>query len=302
MTKRIILAGGSGFLGRALAREFGRGGAYEVVTLTRAPRAVGDVHWDGHTVGRWAAVVDGADAVVNLAGRSVNCRYTARNLAEIDESRVNAVRAIGAAIRAAARPPPVLVQASTTAIYGDAGDRWCDEATPPGDGIPPRTATKWERAFADSPTPQTRRVLLRISFAIGPGGGVLSMLATLARCFLGGTVGTGRQYVSWVHADDVARFCRHAVEDGRVTGVYNVATPNPVTNAALMRELRRVLGRPWSPPAPAWAVRVGCALLRTEPVLALTGRRANVDRLLATGFQFRYPELAPALRAALSRS
>ena len=304
MTRRkVVIAGGSGFIGRSLANAL-RDAHYEVVILTRNPRGgwrgAREVLWDGRTIGAWVYEVDGAQAVVNLAGKNVNCRYTRENLDEIDQSRVDAVRVMGEAIARCQSPPAVLVQASTTAIYGDAGERWCDESNPPGAGVPPRTATKWETAFAASPTPRTRRVVLRISFVLGPGGGVLRMLSMLTRCFLGGRVGSGRQYVSWIHQRDLNRVIVCAIEDERMSGTYNVATPNPVTNAQLMRALRRVHRRPWSPPVPAWAVRLGCFLLRTEPVLALTGRRAAVGRLLETGFSFEFPELDSAINDVIA--
>jgi uncharacterized protein (TIGR01777 family) len=296
--RKVVIAGGSGFIGRSLVAAL-RDAEYEVVILSRNPQGdsagVRAAAWDGRTIGPWAREVDGAEAVVNLAGKNVNCRYTRKNLDEIDQSRIDAVRVMGEAIARCEKPPAVLIQASTTAIYGDAGERWCDESTPPGEGIPPRTATKWETAFAASPTPHTRRVVLRISFVLGPGGGVLRMLTMLTRCFLGGRVGSGRQYVSWIHQRDLNGVILRAIDDERMSGTYNVATRNPVTNAELMHALRRVHRRPWSPPVPAWAVRLGCFALRTEPVLALTGRRAAVGRLLETGFSFEFPELDSAI-------
>jgi uncharacterized protein (TIGR01777 family) len=296
--KRILIAGGTGFIGRAIARELAGRGA-DVVILTRNPQAsppVGrHVYWDGKTLGDWACEVDGADAVINLAGKNVNCRYTPAALAEIDESRVSAVIAMNTAIAACTAPPRVLLQAATTAIYGDTGDRWLDESTPPGYGVPPLTALKWEHAFATHPTPHTRRVTLRISFVLGRDGGALSMLSTLTRCFLGGAVGTGRQYISWIHADDLTNLVVRAIEDESVCGLYNVATPNPVTNGQFMRELRRAHGRPWCPPTPAPLVRLGCLLMHTEPVLALTGRRVQPRRLVEMGFALRFPELRGAL-------
>jgi len=299
---RVVIAGGSGFIGKALARALA-GREYEVVVLTRSPDAspktlgVTHVAWDGKTLGEWTRHVDRSVAVVNLAGKNVNCRYTPANLKEIDDSRVEAVTVMGEAIRRCGEPPRVLVQASTTAIYGDAGDRWCDESTPPGEGVPPTTASKWERAFDAQPTPLTRRVVLRISFVLGPGGGVLRMLSNLTRCFIGGRVGSGKQYISWIHVDDLVRLIVGAIEDDTMRGTYNAATPNPVTNDEFMRTLRRVCRRPWSPPVPEWAVRFGCFVLRTEPVLALTGRRASVKRLEEAGFPFVYPHFEQALEA-----
>ncbi|MGB7157131.1 MAG: TIGR01777 family oxidoreductase [Tepidisphaeraceae bacterium] len=295
---RIIIAGGTGFIGRAIARELAGRGA-DVVVLTRNPQTspqVGrHVRWDGKTISDWVREVDGADAVINLAGRNVNCRYTPAALAEVDESRVNAVVAMNTAIAQSKAPPRVLIQAATTAIYGDTGDRWLDESTPPGYGVPPLTALKWEHAFATHPTPGTRRVTLRISFVLGRDGGALSMLSMLTRCFLGGAVGSGRQYISWIHIDDLMRLVVRAIEDESMSGLYNVATPNPMTNAEFMRALRRAHHRPWSPPTPAALVRIGCFLMRTEPVLALTGRRVLPKRLAEMGFAFRYPDLSAAL-------
>ena len=303
--ERIILAGGSGFIGRHLSDALTAGG-YEVVVLTRSPPAdapagVRFVRWDGTTLGDWAAELDGARAVVNLAGRNVNCRYTPQNLREIDESRVNSVNAVAEAINSCRQKPRVLVQAATTAIYGDAGDRVCDEDTPPGEGIPPATAKKWEAAFNAAATPGVRRVLLRISFVLGTGGGALPVLAGLTRWFLGGAVGTGRQYISWIHLDDLMRLFLWAIENENAQGLYNTTAPDPVTNAQFMCELRRTLHRPWSPPTPAPLVRVGCFFMRTEPVLALTGRRCAPARLQREGFTFEHPTLPEALRDVLRR-
>lgn len=309
---RVILAGGSGFLGRALTDRLLAGG-YEVTVLSRsAPpggRATGNsgprprtVRWDGRTLGDWAAELEAAHAVVNFTGKNVNCRYTPDALREIDQSRVESVKAVAAAVNACRQRPKVLVQAATTAIYGDASDRVCEDDAPAGEGIPPATATKWEAAFHAHPTPGVRRVLLRISFALGTGGGALPVLARLTRCFLGGAVGSGRQYISWIHEDDLSRLFLWAIENESAEGVYNATSPDPVTNAEFMRELRRALRRPWSPPTPAPLVRVGCFFMRTEPVLALTGRRCVPTRLLREGFQFEHPALPGALRDVLTKA
>lgn len=297
---RVVLAGGSGFLGRALAEEFVREG-YEVVVLTRTPskrsRAnVREVAWDGKNVcASWARELEGAAAVVNLTGRSVDCRHTAANRREIIDSRVNSVEAVGRAIHACAEPPRVLIQAGSLAIYGDAGTRVCDEHAPAGKGFPVDVCFRWERAFNSLELRHTRKVLLRIGFVLGRDGGALPTLARLARFYLGGAAGNGRQYISWLHARDFCRLVLWCVERADAAGVFNATGPAPVTNAEFMCELRCALKRPWSPSTPAWLVRLGAFLLRTEADLALTGRRCIPDRLVEMNFKFVYTNLEGAL-------
>jgi uncharacterized protein (TIGR01777 family) len=302
---KVIIAGGSGFLGVSLARHLSERG-YEVVILGRRPLSPGvparAVHWDGKTLGNWVVELEGARAVVNLTGKNVNCRYTTANLREINESRVDSVRVIGEAIRACQSPPAAWVQAGSLAIHGDAGTRECDETAPPGEGIPVDTCLRWEKAFAAEETPATRKVMLRISFVLGKGGGALRMLTGLTRAFLGGAIGSGQQYISWIHEEDMNRIWLRAIEDGGMSGVFNATSPHAVTNAEFMRALRRVLHRPWCPPMPAWLVPLGCWFLRTEPVLALTGRKGVPVKLSRMGFEFVHPELTEALRTILSPS
>ena len=297
-SKRVVLAGGNGFVGRCLTSTLLREG-FDVVVLSRSPQlhrdAVTQVAWDGKTHGPWADLLEGAAAVINLAGKNVNCRYTKKNLTELNNSRVDSVHAIGRAISQCKRPPGVWVQASTTAIYGDAGERLCDEQSPHGRGVPVETAAMWERAFAENPTPHTRRVLMRISFALSSRGGVLQTLTNLTRCFLGGTVGSGRQYISWIHRRDLNRMFLWAIQRDGFAGVFNAASPHPVTNRQFMGELRKALRRPWSPPTPTWLVHVGSFFMRTEPVLALAGRRAPPARFSQLGFEFEFPHLRGAL-------
>lgn len=294
----VVLAGGSGFLGGVLAAELTRAG-YEVLVLTRRPRAgrerVWQARWDGRTVGAWARLLEGAEAVVNLTGRSVNCRYTRRNRREIVESRTGSVEALGRAIEACAAPPKVFVQVASLAVYGDAGRRVCCEDAPAGRGFSAETCVAWERAFDRLALVRTRKVLLRTGFVLGRGGGALATLARLARLHLGGTVGDGRQYVSWLHEKDFARLVLWCLEHERAAGVYNATGPAPVTNAEFMCELRCALRRPWAARTPAPLVRLGAFLMRTEAELALTGRRAIPDRLVEEGFKFMYTNLEAAL-------
>jgi uncharacterized protein (TIGR01777 family) len=298
---RIVLCGGSGFLGTWLARALvARGDSVTILTRSPPPDAsrfvagVTYVSWDGKTPGEWARTLDGARAVVNLAGRSVNCRYTDENRREIVDSRICSVRAVADAVRRAKRPPEVLVQAASLAIYGDPADAVCDEGAPAGDGFSVETCVAWEKTFDEEPTPATRRVLFRIGFVLGPDGGALGTLANLTRWGLGGRVGSGRQFISWLHVHDMNRMFLWAI-DGRASGTYNATGPEPVDNARFMAALRKVLHRRIGPPTPSWAVHVGAFFMGTEPSLALGGRRCVPKRLLEEGFSFDYPELAPAL-------
>jgi uncharacterized protein (TIGR01777 family) len=215
------------------------------------------------------------------------------------DSRVDSVRAIGAALRAVDSPPAVWVQQSTAHIYGDTGDEVLDDSSPPGTGFAPDVGRAWEAALAEATLPSVRTVALRTSFVLGRSGGALGTLARLARWFLGGTVGTGRQWLSWIHIDDMNAIALRALTDATMSGNFIATAPNPVTNREFMAELRRVLGRPWSPPAPAPLVRVGAWLMRTDPELALLGRRVVPSRLMADGFTFRFPDLRPALEDLL---
>ena len=302
---KIIIAGGNGFLGLSLAR-FLAAKDYEVVILCRRPLSdeapARGVIWDGRTLGAWATELEGAKAVVNLTGKNVNCRYTVANLREINDSRVDSVRVVGEAIRACTMPPAAWVQAGSLAIYGDAGDRVCDENAPSGEGIPVDTCLRWERAFAAEETPGTRKVMFRISFVLGSGGGALRMLVGLTRAFLGGAIGNGRQFISWIHEEDMNRLWLRAIEDASTSGIYNATSPGAVTNADFMCTLRKVLRRPWSPPTPAFLVPVGCWFLRTEPVLALTGRCGVPSRLKDDGFEFLHSDLGRALESLLGEA
>jgi uncharacterized protein (TIGR01777 family) len=314
--ERIILAGGSGFIGTMLARDLVARG-YDVIVLsrgemgsqtpdqkhlvTRHPSLV-TCPWDGRTLGPWSEHLNGARAVVNLAGRSVNCRHTEANRREINESRVNSVKVLAAAIHLCRQPPRVWVQAGGQGIYGDAGPGDCDENTPPGDGFLLETCRLWEGAFNESSTPDTRHVLLRIGFVLGADGGALKTLATLTRFGLGGTVGNGRQPINWIHSADLDRIFISAIERPDWEGVFNASGPNPATNAEFMHELRRTLRRPWSPPAPAWAVRIGAWLMGSDGRLALTGRRCVPKRLQDRGFTFNFPNLSAALNDILGRA
>lgn len=298
MNSRIVLAGGSGFIGQSLS-PFLLSKNYEVTVLTRAESdhrgAVRNAHWDGKTLDDWLEFVNGAFAVVNLTGRSINCRHTPEHRREIIDSRVNSVRVLGQAIARCAQPPKVFVQVAGVGIYGDKGERICDENTVPGNDFVTKVCEKWEAAFESIEAPATRKVLLRLGVVLGPNGGFLGLLGRLTRWFLGGHVGNGRQYLSWIHITDLSRMILASIENCELTGVFNATSPNPVTNAEFMRELRRALHRPWSPPLPEFAARIGSWLMGTEASLALVSQRCLPRRFLEKHFEFEFPELRETL-------
>ena len=237
-SKRVVIPGGSGFLGQSLSDHLvGKG--YQVVMLSRSPAAnpghAQEVAWDGKTAGAWTRLLDGADAVVNLTGKSVNCRYTPANRKEILASRVDSIRAIGEAISKCETPPGVWVQAGSVAIYGDRGDYICDESAHYGEGFSVETCVLWEQAFDDVQTPSTRKVSLRIGLALGRGGGALETLMSLTKVLLGGATGNGKQYISWLHVQDLNKMFEWAIERDSIEGVFNATGPTPVTNAEFMR-------------------------------------------------------------------
>ena len=298
---RIVVAGGSGFLGVSLATSLAAAGA-DVVILSRSAPVAGPwrhTSWDGRAVGDWAAEVDGAAGLVNLAGRTVDCVKTPDHRDEILRSRVESTRALGAAVAAAAAPPPVWVQMSTAHIYGDPQVR-CTENSAFGEGLAPFVGRAWESAFAEAVGAGQRGVVLRTSFVIGrdrgAGAGAMSRLRTVVRLGLGGRVGSGRQGMSWIHEADMNALFQRALTDPTMVGAYIASSPNPVSQVEFMRTLRRRLGVRVGLPATAAMVRVGAPLLmRTDPDLALYGRYVVSERLREEGFVFRFPELRDAL-------
>jgi uncharacterized protein (TIGR01777 family) len=302
--KRIILAGGSGFVGRALAPDLLAKG-YEVAVLGRGAAhhegGVEYLQWDGKTLGNWASAIEGAEAIVNLTGKNINCRHTAENRREIIRSRVDSVRVLGDAIAHCANPPKVFVQTSGVGYYGDTGDRVVDEKGAPGSNFTAEVCRQWEGAFAALDLPATRKVVLRLGVVLGRAGGALPVLEKLTRWFLGGAVGSGRQFISWIHLSDVIRMFVASIELTGLTEVFNATAPAPVPNREFMRELRRALHRPWSPPVPAPLARAGAWLMGSDGDLALLSSRCVPGRFLEQGFQFQFPNLRDALASLYSK-
>jgi uncharacterized protein (TIGR01777 family) len=303
---KIVIPGGSGQVGTLLSRAFVAEG-HEVVVLSRKPgKAPWRVAaWDAETVGAWAAELDGADAVINLAGRSVNCRYNARNRRQIKESRIHSTRAVGQAIARAAQPPRVWLQASTATIYAHRYDAPNDEATGILGGAEPAVpdtwrfsidvARSWEAAPNEVPLPQTRKVLLRSAMVMSPDpGGVFDVLLRLVRWHLGGASGDGRQYVSWIHDRDFIRAVSWLLAHPELEGAVNLASPNPVPNSEFMRTLRAAWGVRFGLPAARWMLGIGAFFLRTETELILKSRRVIPGRLLQSGFVFQFPTWSEA--------
>ena len=295
--KRVVLAGGSGQVGAILRRAWSA--TNDVVVLSRSEGA----RWDGRTLGDWADVVDGADVVVNLAGRSVDCRYDEANRRAIMDSRVDSTRVLGEAIARAASPPRLWLQASTATIYehtfgpphderdgvlgGEAG-RW---------GFSIAVAKAWERAAAEARTPHTRKVLLRSAMTMSPDpGGIFDTLLRLVRRRLGGPAAGGRQYVSWVHHRDFVRALEWLVEHEEVVGAVNVAAPEPLPQREFFAVLREAWGTRIGLPATRWMLEVGAFVMRTETELILKSRRVAPGRLLEGGFTFAFPRWPDAAR------
>lgn len=300
----VVIAGGSGFIGQSLARWLADRG-HPVVILSRSPPPPGPwTHrrWDARTPGDWCDAIDGCAGLVNLAGRTVDCVKTPLHCDQILRSRVEATAALGLAVRAAKAPPPVWVQMSTAHIYGDS-ELTCDESSPFGYGLAPVVGRAWEEAYDRVCPDGVRRVVLRTTFVLGRSRtlGPLPKLARLARFGLGGTIGTGRQGMSWIHEDDMNRLFERGLTDPAMSGVYIASAPGPVSNRDFMHALRDAVRAPIGLPAPAWLVRVGAALvMRTDPDLALYGRYIVPRRLMDEGHAFAFPELGPALRDLLS--
>ncbi|GAA2130307.1 TIGR01777 family oxidoreductase [Actinomadura napierensis] len=297
---KLVIPGGTGQVGTILDRAF-TGAGHEVVVLTRRPARDRELPWDGRTLGPWAEAFDGADAVVNLAGRSVSCRYTPANLQDMMDSRVLSTRVVGEAIAAAARPPRVWLQMSTATIYAHRFDAPNDEATGVIGGDEPdvpryweysvRIAKAWEREQKRAATPSTRKVALRAAMVMSPDrGGVFDVLLRMARLGLGGPVAGGAQYMSWIHERDLVRAVEFLIDRDDLAGPVNLAAPAPLPQRAFMRELRSAWGMPVGLPATKWMAEIGALALRSDTELLLKSRRVVPGRLLDAGFTFTHPE------------
>jgi uncharacterized protein len=311
------MPGGTGHVGQAIRRHLEPLG-WEFTVLSRHPTGQDQVWWDGERLGGWAELFEGADLVINLAGRTVNCRYTEANLKEMLASRVNSTRVIGEAIAQAKNPPKTWLQASTATIYAHRLDAPNDEETGILGGDEPgapykwnasiKIAKAWEAELDRANTPRTRKVALRSAMTMSvEKGSVFDVFASLARRGLGGQSGNGRQYVSWIHEQDFVRALEFLIQHEDIAGAVNISSPNPLPNREFMRILREAVGAKFAFPTPAWILEIGAIVMRTETELILKSRRVVPGRLLKEGFEFRFPDwqtaakdLASAWRAARS--
>ena len=313
---KVVIPGGIGQVGLVLARALSRDG-HDVVLLSRRPETASWVvtkhrggefigarrveNWDGETIGEWANEFDGADVVINLAGRSVNCRYNEKNRREIMDSRVNSTRVVGEAIKNATRPPRVWLQASTATIYAHRYDAPNDDVTgiiggheadaPDTWNFSIDVATTWERVTNEAETPRTRKVLMRSAMIMSPDrGGIFDTLLGLVRMGLGGTAGSGKQYISWIHEVDFIRSVYWLIEHEELSGPINLASPNPLPNREFMKVLRDAYGMPFGLPAFEWQLEIGAFLMQTETELILKSRRVVPKLLTDSGFEFEFPD------------
>jgi uncharacterized protein (TIGR01777 family) len=318
--KKIIIAGGTGFIGQALAARWGRDN-HVIILGRQTPKAPNNGghqqlsaadgynitywRWDGHhTEKHWTNELEGCDMVINLAGRSVNCRYTDSNRQEIINSRIDATNTIGQAIREATVPPKLWINAASATIYRHAQDRPQDEYT--GEisiaqhDFSVQVCRQWEAAFDGQRTPFTRKIALRTAITLGESA-VMTRYLNLVKWGLGGRQGSGQQMFSWVHIDDVARAIEWCLEHPEMEGTYNLAAPGPVTNQYFMTTLRRLTGHTWGIPVPAWLLKIGALMIGTEKELVLKSRWVLPTKLEGSGFIFRYPQVEDALRSLVTK-
>ncbi len=292
--RKIVIAGGTGFLGTYLSSCF-RSMGHQVLIISRLKA---DFSWnDPQGIAR---AINNSDAVINLAGKSVDCRYHEKNKREILNSRLFTTLAIGQAIAACEKPPKLWINSSTATIYRHAEDRPMTEKDGEiGKGFSVDVAKQWEKAFFDFSLPATRQVALRMAIVLGKQGGVMKPLKNLVKFGLGGRQGNGRQMFSWIHIEDVMQIILFVMHHPAITGILNCSAPHPVNNEKLMQSLRQMLHKKIGLPSPAWLLELGAVLIRTETELVLKSRWVLPERLLLAGYQFRFPGLEVALKEIL---
>lgn len=297
MNKKIIIAGGTGFVGKYFAWRFEELG-FKVLTISRQSS-----HINWNDIGIIKEALEDAEILINLAGKSVDCRYNEKNKKEIFDSRINTTRTLGEAVLLCKNPPKLWINSSTATIYRHAEDRPMTESTGEiGTGFSVNVATNWEKAFFDFKLPHTRQVALRMAIVLGKDGGVMRPLKNLVRFGLGGKQGNGNQMFSWIHIEDLFNVILYLQKNNSLSGVFNTSAPNPVTNGMLMHLLREKMGIHIGLPTPVWLLKMGAVFIKTETELVLKSRWVVPERLLQSGFTFSYPTLNDALNNILGNS
>jgi uncharacterized protein len=297
--KKIVIIGGNGFLGRSLTKYFLHKAA-AIVIISRRPvetsKTVKWQAWDGARVGDWEQVLENADAVINLAGKNVDCRYTEKNKNEILDSRLQSTQMIGEAIRRSQAPPAIWINASSATIYNASFDKLMTETSGDiGDDFSMTVCKRWEEMANSFSDLQTRRLIMRISIVLGWDGAALPALNRLVKFGLGGKQGSGKQLCSWIHVDDFCRAVEWLIQNPSAEGTYNLTAPVPLTNVEFMRTLRTSLNSSFGLPCPEWLLTFGAFFIRTEPELVLKSRNVYPKRLLDEGFVFQYQDLEQAM-------
>lgn len=301
--KKIIIAGGSGFLGDIIINHF-INTPTKVIILTRGKerehKNISYLNWDGKTFGNWAKEIDTANAVINLTGKSVDCRYTEENKREIIESRVSATKILGEVISKSKTPPALWINAASATIYRYSEDKDMDEySTEFGNGFSVDVCKKWENSFEEFTLPNTRKAVLRITMVLGKNGGVVPVLKKLTKLGLGGKMGSGNQYISWIHEEDFLNAILHIIKNKTSEGIYNIAAPNPLKNSYFMSTMRNILKINFGLPAYKWMLEIGAFFIRTETELVLKSRKVVSKRLTEEQFVFKYNTIENALKNLL---
>lgn len=299
MKQKIIIAGGTGFLGSCLCKKYNNKDIEIIILSRKVLKNHGNVtyvQWDARTAGDWTIHLEGSSAIINLVGKSVNCRYTEKNKKEIIASRVHATSIIGKAITRCKYPPKVWINAGSAAIFGDSGAIIKDENSPIGSGFSAQICKEWEKAFYKAETPNTRKIFLRIGLVLQQGEGILKPFMNLARLGFGGKIGTGKQYMTWVHEDDFTNVIDWVIQEKWIHGILHCASPNPVTNKDFMKAMRLAASKSFGFPNPAILIRIGAIFIGTEAELVLSGRRVVSRILEENNFKFKYPHLTDAVQ------